>query len=65
MSIQTSVQGWPQLTKEEAEFISQKPWTKEIGDFIDKLVYDRLLGNYGNWRADYCGENRRDRDPEF
>jgi len=31
---------WPQLTKEEEEFISQKPWTNEIGDFIDKLVYE-------------------------
>ena len=33
---------WPQLTKEEADFISQKPWTNEIGDFIDKLVYERV-----------------------
>ena len=33
---------WPQLTKEEADFISQKPWTHEIGDFIDKLVYEKI-----------------------
>ena len=33
---------WPQLTAEEAEYISQKPWTKEIGDYIDKLVYERI-----------------------
>ena len=33
---------WPQLTKEEAEFISRKPWTNEIGDFIDKLVYEKI-----------------------
>ena len=33
---------WPQLTKEEAEFISRKPWTSEIGDFIDKLVYEKI-----------------------
>ena len=33
---------WPQLTKEEADFISQKPWTKEIGDYIDKLVYEKI-----------------------
>ena len=33
---------WPQLSKEEADFISQKPWTQEIGDFIDKLVYEKI-----------------------
>ena len=33
---------WPQLTEEEARFISQKPWTKEIGDYIDKLVYEKI-----------------------
>ena len=33
---------WPQLTGEEADFISRKPWTKEIGDFIDNLVYERI-----------------------
>ena len=33
---------WPQLTIEEADFISQKPWTKEIGDYIDKIVYERI-----------------------
>lgn len=33
---------WPQLTREEAEFISRKPWTSEIGDFIDKLVYEKI-----------------------
>ena len=33
---------WPQLTDEEARYISQKPWTKEIGDYIDKLVYERI-----------------------
>ena len=32
----------PQLTKEEADFISQKPWTDEIGDYIDKLVYEKI-----------------------
>lgn len=39
---------WPQLTKEEAEFISQKPWTNEIGDFIDKLVYEKILVKVGH-----------------
>ena len=33
---------WPQLTKEEADFISKKPWTDEIGDYIDKLVYEKI-----------------------
>ena len=39
---------WPQLTREEAEFISQKPWTKEIGDFIDKLVYEKISVKVGH-----------------
>lgn len=39
---------WPQLTKEEAEFISQKPWTNEIGDFIDKLVYEKISVKAGH-----------------
>lgn len=39
---------WPQLTKEEAEFISQTPWTKEIGDFIDKLVYEKISVKVGH-----------------
>ncbi len=39
---------WPQLTKEEAEFISQKPWTNEIGDFIDKLVYEKISVKTGH-----------------
>lgn len=33
---------WPQLTQEEADFISKKPWTEEIGDYIDKLVYEKI-----------------------
>ncbi len=39
---------WPQLTKEEAGFISQKPWTNEIGDFIDKLVYEKISVKTGH-----------------
>ena len=39
---------WPQLTKEEAEFINQKPWTHEIGDFIDKLVYEKISVKVGH-----------------
>ena len=39
---------WPQLTKKEADFISQKPWTKEIGDFIDKLVYEKITVKAGH-----------------
>lgn len=33
---------WPQLTEAEAAFISQKPWTPEIGDYIDRLVYEKI-----------------------
>ena len=33
---------WSQLTKEEATFISQTPWTKEIGDEIDRLMYKKI-----------------------
>lgn len=39
---------WPQLTKEEADFICQKPWTPEIGDFIDRLVYERITAKAGH-----------------
>lgn len=39
---------WPQLTAEEAGYISQKPWTKEIGDYIDKLVYERITIKSGH-----------------
>ena len=39
---------WPQLTRAEAEFISQKPWTNEIGDFIDKLVYEKISVKVGH-----------------
>lgn len=39
---------WPQLTKEEADFISQKPWTDEIGDYIDKLVYEKITIRAGH-----------------
>ncbi len=33
---------WPQLTPEEAAFITQKPWTNEIGNFIDRLGYQKI-----------------------
>lgn len=33
---------WPLLTKEESDFVCQKPWTKEIGDFFDKLIYEKV-----------------------
>lgn len=46
---------WPQLSKEEADFISQKPWTQEIGDFIDKLVYEKISIKllFSSYRIDY------------
>ena len=33
---------WPLLTKEESDFVCQKPWTKEIGDYFDKLIYEKV-----------------------
>lgn len=33
---------WPQLTKDEEVFISQKPWTREIGAFTRKIVKERV-----------------------
>ena len=39
---------WPQLTEEEKNFICQKPWTPEIGDFIDRLVYERITVKAGH-----------------
>ena len=27
------------ITEEEAEIINRKPWTKEVGDTVDKIVY--------------------------
>lgn len=39
---------WPQLTKEESEYICQKPWTPEIGEFIDNLVYKKISVKAGH-----------------
>lgn len=39
---------WPLLTQEEIKFVCQKPWTKEIGDFFDKLVYEKVKIQAGN-----------------
>ncbi len=39
---------WPQLTAEEAAFISKKPWTSEIGSFIDKMVYEKISVKAGH-----------------
>ncbi len=33
---------WPLLTKDEEEYICQKPWTTEIGAFTRKLVKERV-----------------------
>ena len=38
---------WPQLTKDEAAFISQTPWTQEISDEIDRLIYERITVKAG------------------
>ena len=39
---------WPQLSREETDFISRKLWTKEIGDFIDRLVYEKISVRAGH-----------------
>ena len=33
---------WPLLTQEEIDFVCQKPWTKEIGDYFDNLIYTKV-----------------------
>lgn len=33
---------WPRLTEEEATFISRTPWTQEISDEIDRLIYEKV-----------------------
>lgn len=33
---------WPLLTQEEKNFICQKPWTKEIGDYFDNLICKKI-----------------------
>ena len=39
---------WPRLTKEEAAFISQTPWTQEISDEIDRLIYEKVAVQVGH-----------------
>ena len=31
------------ITEEEAEIINQTPWTKEVGDTVDKIVYRNVI----------------------
>lgn len=38
---------WPQLTKDEEAYICQKPWTKEIGNFTNTLVKERVTIQQG------------------
>jgi len=38
---------WPQLTKDEEEYICQKPWTREIGNFTRKLAKERVTVKEG------------------
>ena len=38
---------WPQLTNDEEEYICQKPWTREIGNFTSKLVKERVTVKAG------------------
>jgi dephospho-CoA kinase len=33
---------FPLLTKEENDYVSKSPWTEEIGNYMDKLVKERI-----------------------
>lgn len=33
---------FPQLTKEEADYVCQSPWTEEIGETMTRLVKERV-----------------------
>lgn len=39
---------YPLLTQEEIKFINQKPWTDKIGNFIDKLVREKISVKVGH-----------------
>lgn len=38
---------FPKLTKEEADFVCQMPWTEEIGDTMTRFVKERVLAKAG------------------
>ena len=38
---------FPLLTKEESDYVCQTPWTEEIGEYMDKLVREKLSINPG------------------
>lgn len=39
---------FPKLSKEEREYVCQVPWTEEIGEFMDRLVKERIKTEAGN-----------------
>ena len=39
---------YPQLTKEEAEYVGQVPWTEEIGRTMTRLAKERIKVKPGN-----------------
>ncbi len=39
---------FPQLTEEEKEFVTQKPWTEEIGQAMIRLAKERIKIEPGN-----------------
>ncbi len=39
---------WPRLSREEEAYICTKPWTKEIGEFTQRLVKERVTVKAGH-----------------
>lgn len=39
---------WPRLSREEEAYICMKPWTKEIGEFTQRLVKERVTVKAGH-----------------
>lgn len=46
--VDMDAEAFSQITEEEAAFINQTPWTKEIGDEVDRLVYKYARIKPGN-----------------
>ena len=38
---------WPQVSNEDVAYLSQTPFTKEMSDFIYKLIYEKITGKPG------------------
>lgn len=38
---------WPQLSEDEKNYINKQPWTDEVGKFVDKLAYEKVVVKEG------------------